>query len=245
MNNYKHKLKLLSALLFVYIILFEFILEHNKFLPKPSILFESLFQIWKDYNLLSGILITAGIVYFSIVGSFILLWLLKNPIIKFFAKYSCGIEALQLFKSVPVFMLILIVSLWFDASESAKSVFIFLITFISLSRVLAKELSRTKKEYLEVAQNLNPEKLYAEVYWKSSLPSLLELAVRFQRVLWLIVLVYEFVSMSFGMGAIMRLALLYQDLSGIIIIGIIQVLLIWLGTVTLQFLKKKIAFWET
>ncbi|MEW6652597.1 MAG: hypothetical protein AB1394_03905 [Bacteroidota bacterium] len=245
MNIYKNKLNLLFALFFVYLILFEFILEHNKFLPKPSILFESLFQIWKDYNLLSGIIITAGIVYFSIAISFILLWMLKTPLIKFFANHSSGLGSLQLLKSIPVFMLIMLTSLWFEASELAKSVFIFLVTFFTLLRVLAKELPLTKKEYLETAFNLSPDKIYSEVYWKSSLPSLFELAVRFQRVLWLIVLVYEFVSMSFGMGTIMRLALLYQDLSGIIIIGIIQAILIWLGTITLQFLKKKIAFWES
>lgn len=244
MNINKNKLKLLLILLFVYIILFEFILEHNKFLPKPSILFESLLHIWKDYGLLSGIMITAGIVYFAISAALILLYLFRNKIIKFFAYYPDTLETLQLFKSVPVFLLVLMLSLWFDASELAKASFIFVITFISLSRVIAKELSRTKKEYLDVAQNLNQEKIYSEVYWKSSLPSLFELAIRFQRILWLIVLIYEFVSMSFGMGTIMRLALLYRDLSGIIIIGIIQAMLIWIGTITLQYVKKKIAFWE-
>lgn len=244
MNINKNHLKVFAALLFVYIILFEFILESNKFLPKPTILFESLFHVWKDYNLLSGILITTGIVYFAIGMSLILLWIFRNPIIKFFVNNSAGLEALQLFKSIPVFFLIIIAALWFDASELAKMLFAFVLTFISLSRVLAKELLRTKLEHVAVGLNLNPQKIYSEVYWKSSLPGLFELAIRFQRILWLIILIYEFVSMTFGMGTIMRLALIYRDLSGIVILGIIQALLIWLGTITIQFLKKKVAFWE-
>ncbi len=244
MNINKNHFKLLATLLFVYIVLFEFILESNKILPKPSILFEALKHIWQDYNLLSGIIITTGIVYFAISASLIILWLLKNPLIKFLVQNPVGLEVLQMFKSIPVFLLIVLVSYWFGASELAKVVFIFLISFISLTRVLAKELSRTKKEYLDVALNINPQKIYSEVFWKSALPSLFDLSIRFQRVLWLIVLTYEFVSMSFGMGTIIRIALLYLDLSGIIIIGIIQALLIWSGTIILQFVKKKIAFWE-
>lgn len=244
MNINKNHFKILATLLFVYIVLFEFILESNKFLPKPSILVEALKHIWLDYNLLSGILITAGIVYFAISASLIILWLVKNPLIKFLTQNPVGLDLLQMFKSIPVFLLVVIVSFWFGASELAKVVFIFLITLISLTRVLTKELSRTKKEYLEVAQNINPQKIYSQVYWKSSLPCLFALSVRFQRVLWLIILIYEFVSMSFGMGTIMRLALLYLDLSGIIIVGIIQALLIWFGSIILQYVKKKIAFWE-
>jgi len=244
MNINKNRIKLIAALIFVYVILFEFILTHNKFLPKPSILIESLSHIWIDYNLLSGIFITAGIVYFAISLSILLLWVLREPIIKFLIKFSGGLELLQLFKSIPVFLLVIIAAFWFDTSEIAKTIFIIIVSFISLTRVLAKELSRTKREYIEVTRNLNPGKIYSEVFWKSSLPSLFELAIRFQRILWFIILTYEFVSMSFGMGTIMKLALLYRDISGIIIIGIIQAILIWLGTFALQLVKKKIAFWE-
>ncbi|KAF0139131.1 MAG: hypothetical protein FD122_3486 [Stygiobacter sp.] len=244
MNSSRNNFKILSVLTFVYIILFEFILPINKFLPKPTILFESFLHVWQDYSLLSGMLITAGTVYFAIGFSLILLWIFRVAIIKFFLSFSQALEVLQLFKSIPVFLLILMTAFWFDGLELAKIIFAILITFISLSRVLAKELSRIKPEYFTAGLNLNPQKIYSEVYWKASLPSLLELAIRFQRILWLIVLTYEFVAMSFGMGTIMRLALQYRDFGAIIVIGIIQALLIWLGTVTIKFVKKKIAFWE-
>lgn len=245
MDSYRSKFKIFSVLVFVYIILFEFILPINKFLPKPTILFESFLHVWQDYSLLSGMLITTGTIYFAIGISIILLWFLRIPIIKFFIGFPQSLEVLQLFKSIPVFLLVLITVFWFDGLELAKIIFAILITFISLSRVLAKELSRIKPEYIAVGLNLNPENVYSEVYWKASLPSLLELAIRFQRILWLIILTYEFVSMSFGMGTIMRLALQYRDFGAIIVIGIIQALLIWLGTFIIKFVKKKIAFWES
>jgi ABC-type nitrate/sulfonate/bicarbonate transport system permease component len=190
-------------------------------------------------------LITTGTIYFAIGFSIILLWFFRIPIIKFFLSFSQSLEVLQLFKSIPVFLLIIMTVFWFDGLELAKIIFALLITFISLSRVLAKELIRTKPEYVSVGLNLNHDKIYSEVYWKSSLPNLLELAIRFQRILWLIILTYEFVAMSFGMGTILRLALQYRDLGAIIVIGIVQALLIWLGTVTIKFVKKKIAFWES
>ena len=245
MNSYRDKFKILSALAFVYIILFEFVLPVNKFLPKPTILLESFMHVWQDYSLLAGMLITTGTIYFAIGFSLFLLWIFRGSLIKFFLSFSQSLEVLQFFKSIPIFLIILMTAFWFDGLELAKIIFTILITFINLSRVLAKELIRTKPEYVSVGLSLNPDKIYSEVYWKASLPNLLELAIRFQRILWLIVLTYEFVAMSFGMGTIMRLALQYRDFGAIIVIGIIQALLIWLGTIIIKFVKKKIAFWET
>lgn len=245
MNSYKNKLKLFGSIVFVYVMLFEFILPMNKVLPKPTILFESFLHVWQDYGLLAGIMITAGTVYFAIGLSLLLLWFLRGTIIKLLLEQKVIFELLQLFKTIPVFILIVLTAFWFDGSELAKVIFIFVVTMISLTRVLAKEIFQTKSEYLDIAKNLNPSKLYTDVYWNSSLPGLLNLAERFQRILWLIVLSYEFVSVSFGIGTILRLALLYKDFGGIIVIAIILTMLIWCGTLVIKFIKKKIAFWES
>ncbi len=245
MNSYKNKLKLLGALVFVYVMLFEFILPMNKVLPKPTILFESFLHVWQDYGLLAGIMITVGTVYFAIGFSLLLLWSFRRIIIKLLLEQKVIFELLQLFKTIPVFILIVLTAFWFDGSELAKVIFIFLITMISLTRVLAKEIVQTKSEYIQVAKNLNPSKSYSEVYWNSALPGLLNLAERFQRILWLIILSFEFVSVSFGIGTILRLALLYKDFGAIIVIAIILSLLIWCGTLVIKFIKKKIAFWES
>lgn len=245
MNSYKNKLKLFGSIVFVYVMLFEFILPMNKVLPKPTILFESFLHVWQDYGLLAGIMITAGTVYFAIGLSLLLLWFLRGTIIKLLLEQKVIFELLQLFKTIPVFILIVLTAFWFDGSELAKVIFIFVVTMISLTRVLAKEIFQTKSEYLDIAKNLNPSKLYSDVYWNSSLPGLLNLAERFQRILWLIVLSYEFVSVSFGIGTILRLALLYKDFGAIIVIAIILTMLIWCGTLVIKFIKKKIAFWES
>ncbi|MFA7418605.1 MAG: hypothetical protein WCZ90_02880 [Melioribacteraceae bacterium] len=245
MNSYKNKLKLFGSIVFVYVMLFEFILPMNKLLPKPTILFESFLHVWQDYGLLAGIMITAGTVYFAIGLSLLLLWSLRGTIIKLLLEQKVIFELLQLFKTIPVFILIVLTAFWFDGSELAKVIFIFVVTMISLTRVLAKEIFQTKSEYLDIAKNLNPSKLYSDVYWNSSLPGLLNLAERFQRILWLIVLSYEFVSVSFGIGTILRLALLYKDFGAIIVIAIILTMLIWCGTLVIKFIKKKIAFWES
>lgn len=245
MNSYKNKLKLFGSIVFVYVMLFEFILPMNKVLPKPTILFESFLHVWQDYGLLAGIMITAGTVYFAIGLSLLLLWFLRGTIIKLLLEQKVIFELLQLFKTIPVFILIVLTAFWFDGSELAKVIFIFVVTMISLTRVLAKEIFQTKSEYLDIAKNLNPSKLYTDVYWNSSLPGLLNLAERFQRILWLIVLSYEFVSVSFGIGTILRLALLYKDFGAIIVIAIILTMLIWCGTLVIKFIKKKIAFWES
>lgn len=245
MNSYKNKLKLFGSIVFVYVMLFEFILPMNKVLPKPTILFESFLHVWQDYGLLAGIMITAGTVYFAIGLSLLLLWFLRGTIIKLLLEQKVIFELLQLFKTIPVFILIVLTAFWFDGSELAKVIFIFVVTMISLTRVLAKEIFQTKSEYLNIAKNLNPSKLYSDVYWNSSLPGLLNLAERFQRILWLIVLSYEFVSVSFGLGTILRLALLYKDFGAIIVIAIMLTMLIWCGTLVIKFIKKKIAFWES
>jgi ABC-type nitrate/sulfonate/bicarbonate transport system permease component len=245
MDNYKSKLKVTVTLIFVYLILFEFILPINKFLPKPTILFESFLKVWEDYGLLSGIMITAGTIYFAIGLAIILLWLFRTVLIKFLLAHPDSAQILYVFKSIPVFFLIVMTAFWFDGLELAKIIFSCVVAFLSLLRVLAKELANVKAEYVTTALNTNPAKIYSEVYWKSSLPALLELSIKFQRILWLIVLTYEFVASSFGIGTILRVALQYRDFSAIIVIGILQALLIWLGTITINYTKKKIAFWES
>lgn len=62
-NKFKSKIVLTVTLIFIYILLFQFILPVNKVLPKPSLLIESFIIIWSDYNLLTSLAVTSTVIY--------------------------------------------------------------------------------------------------------------------------------------------------------------------------------------
>ncbi|MGE5499427.1 MAG: hypothetical protein ACM3Q2_15205, partial [Syntrophothermus sp.] len=52
---------LLAGIILLYILAFEFIIPVNGFLPKPSILYDSLIFLQQHYHLVANLLYTTGV----------------------------------------------------------------------------------------------------------------------------------------------------------------------------------------
>lgn len=243
-QKFKNSLYLLLALLFIYIILFEFVLPINKVLPRPTILFESFLHLWTYYNLATALFSTAGIVYFSIAIGYLILWSLRGILIKSFISLKNSIESFRLFRYFPAFFFAILFAFWFNSSVTAQVIFgIGAFLFLSSQKIFS-EMKNVKEEFLIVAENINPVKKYNEVIWNTILPELFNYMVRIHYYIWTLVLIYEYISDSFGLGSIYRIALEYNDLGAIVSLAIIISLLIWLGSFLIRLAKNKLAFWE-
>lgn len=236
---------LLFTLFFVYIILFEFILPINKVLPKPSILFESFTHLWTFYNLGIAITSTVGVVYISIFIGYVIVWLGRGFIIKNLVQFENSISSLQLFRYIQAFFVIILFTFWFEYLLWAQFLFAVIAFIFLLVRAIKKEIPSVRKEYIETALNLNPGKIYSEIYWNSILPNLFDELLHIHYYLWSLVIIYEFISNSFGLGEMYRLILSYNDFGALIALGLIISLIIWLGSCMIRYAKNKLAFWES
>lgn len=245
-ESLKSKIQFLTALIFVYVILFEFILEHNKILPKPSLLLESFISIWKDYDLVETIAITTTTIYLAIAISSFFIYRFSGYILKIFFEYEEVIEKLKIFRYFPALFFAILFSFWFSNSIMAGFLFALLSSgLIMIVRLLSY--SKINRTYFDVALNLglNKNEIYRKVVFKDILPRFVTEFSSIHYYLWILVMIYEFVNEIKGFGGIYRTALAYNDFTGLFPIAIIISILIWFGSIIINYMNNKIVFWES
>lgn len=244
-SSVKNSIVLFITLLFVYIILFEFILPINKILPKPSLLVESFLHIWRDYNLIYAFTISATVIYLMLILGFIFVYVRVALLTKLFVEFEGSILSLRLFKYLPAFFFAVIFNFWFPDKLIGEFIFAFILVLFLVSKKLFAESKNVKEEYLLVARNLNltPSDIYEDVYWKSSLPVLSKYIKQIHYYLWVLVLVYEFIGNSYGVGSIYRTALVYNDFTALFTLALMIALLIWFGDYLIGSIQNKLIRW--
>lgn len=235
-----------SALIFVYILLFEFILPANRFLPKPTILLDSVHSLFQDYNFTYAYLFTFSAIYFVAIVSFFLIRLFGGVGFKIIQYFPGLIVLFDVGKYFVPFFLVLLFELWFGNSGLAEYLFILFVMMGILKGRLFKSYLSIKEEYLLSAKSLgaNESIITKKVIWKSLEPKLYDEILVNHIAIWGIVLIYEFISKSGGIGTIIYNALKYNDLSVIIIIILFLIITFLLMEFVLIRIKKKYFFWE-
>ncbi len=242
----KNKLKLIGVLLFVYVILFEFILPINKILPKPSLLAESFVDVWFDYSLFESLGITTTIIYLSLFTAFIFIHFTAPLILRLKLEITSSLESLKIFHYFPAFFFAILFVYWFNNSLLAEFLFGFLSSFILLAIETQKLTERINFNYVLVAKNLGLSKyhIYSKVVYKNIQPYLFERLLKIHYYLWILIMIYEFIGKINGFGGAYNYVLLYNDFTGLFSIAVIISLLILIGDQTLKFINNKIFFWE-
>ncbi len=240
------KLSVTLTLALVYIVLFEFVLTPVRFLPKPSILFDSFLSLLKTYNLASLLFSTTSIIYFSLlVGSLLVTFLVKY-LLKIIYDYPGVLNLSTPFKYFTTFFFAIMFNLWFGDSFIAEFIFAILFVFSFVMSSLITESRKVKEEYVLAAKSLglNKDEIYNRVIWKELQPRIFGRLLKLHVNLWMIVLIYEFIGQTEEVGAIYFSAYRYNDIGAIIALGILISLLVILGNVLIKFLNNKIFFWE-
>ena len=99
---------LLSVLLSIYILLFEFIIPANRFLPKPSILIDSLPVLFVEYEFLSSFLFTFSAIYALMLLSYLFVRMGHN-LLFFLADNLPGLHSYFIIGKyvIPIFLIVL------------------------------------------------------------------------------------------------------------------------------------------
>lgn len=243
----KNRFSFLFVLLFVYVLLFEYILPVNKILPKPSLLIDSIPALYSEYNLLYEMAITTSIIYLAIAIGFLFVWMLSYYFATIVNRNIGLFNNLRLFKNFPAFFFAILFAFWFEGSVFAELLFTVIVSTFFIAISFMNSAITLPNEYKDAASSLmiQGKKYHKNVTWKYSLPKMFDELHRLHYYLWVLVLIFEFVSAINGFGSIYKLALNYNDLSVIILLGIIIALLIWLGNSIIDYIEKKLIFWNT
>jgi ABC-type nitrate/sulfonate/bicarbonate transport system permease component len=241
----KNKFTLILALLFVYILLFEFILPVNKFLPKPLILAESIVHIINDYNLLVSFTVTFSIVIGALVIGYIIIHLCAVTILKWLSVFRESLITLKLFRYLPFFVVIILFSIWFE--DKMLGEFILTLLFVlTLSIIrLFEKIKDVKEEYVVTAKNLGLSgiEIQKKVFWRYLQPVLIRYYESLIISLWGIALIFEFTGNTTGLGYAFRQALAYKDLNAIILFCILLYVFVWFTSFIIKAVRTKYFNW--
>ncbi len=246
-QNTSKKVLLYIALWFIiWAIVFEFILPVNKFLPAPTVLIRAFGSLWTDYNLGVNLLSSVSVIYFSLVISFFLIRFLREIFFRgrgFLFNFLVSLEWFAEF--IPGVIIGMLLIFWYPQSDYTEFVFVFLLVFTSLGITLFKLRENINADYREAAVSLGVGKSELSlIEFNSLLPLLAKSFSELHFYVWTMLIVFEFINRSFGIGYILRQALEYKDLSAftasLVVIGIT----IYAGTKVLHYLRLKFIFWK-
>ncbi|NOX64366.1 MAG: ABC transporter permease subunit [Chlorobi bacterium] len=240
------QLSIVAALILIYIVLFEFVFIPVRFIPKPSILFESFMSLWDSYNLAALLFSTTSIIYISLLLGSMLVTFSAKYLLKIIYEYPGILNLSTPFKYFTVFFFAIIFNLWFSDSFIAEFIFAILFVFAFIISSLITESKKEKEEYVLAARSLglNKDEIYSKIIWKELQPKIFGGLLKLHVSLWMIVLIYEFVGQTEGVGALYFSAYQYNDIGAIIALGILISLLILIGNMLIKYLNNKIFFWE-
>lgn len=236
-----------SAFILLYILLFEFLIPANTTFPGLSLIFESFLSMQLHYGFLKNALYTVSGIYLPMLAAYGVIRLFRTPLTGFLSAARDFTASLRLFKYFPVISIVTIYIYWFPVSNLSEILFTFLISIFYLLNVFIAGLGNVNRAYTDPFTALGAGKsfIYKNVLWKSLQPELLRSLQSLSFYLWTIVLFFEFIKGYMGIGNIYRLALSFNDISGLAAISILSALIIALGSWVIKLLSNKVIDWET
>lgn len=216
-----------------YFLLFDIILPANKILPKLSLIFESFSELFKHYNLFTGIAITSSVIYVSLSLIFIILLMFNN--------ISTLLLNFKSFVKIPFFLIILFFSFWFGDAIWAEFLFAFIIIFIHLSYKGNSSKNEKANKVLEFAEiNSFSRDVIGNIKGEFAKSLLFQEMRKTHFYLWTFILIYEFIIKTGGIGTVLESTVNNNDYIGFIALSLIIYILILFGDYLYILIKNKI-----
>ena len=239
-------LYLTISLVAIYIVLFEYTWVTQSFLPKPSVLLDSFFSLWSEYNLFGALGETTVIVFPVIVILVLFFEIAIKYLLSLLDRYNGILNISAPFKYFSFFVFALLFNLIFESSIIGEVVFAILFTFGKLISVLNSSMRTKSAEYIDSSKSLGVSKsdIFSHVIWNNIKPYFYSHISILHSQLWIVILTYEFIGGVVGIGSIYKLAYSYNDLVAIISLGIFISLLILAVNSLIKFFVSKLIFWH-
>lgn len=231
----------------LWIVLFEFVLPENNVLPPPGIVLISIPALFKDYNFLNNFFTTISAIYLPGILAYLLLFSIRNfifngsKIIKLKFELFSGLNSI-----IPVFLAIVIISYWFPHSFYIEYAFSFILTLLWFSIEVYSQDKLKNESYISAFKSLGAEKKFLDknILWNELKPVIFKKIFSYHLHLWTIILIFEFVQNNYGLGAIFRRILNFNDFAALILMIILIPIIIFCSFLCLRLIENNFVFWE-
>jgi ABC-type nitrate/sulfonate/bicarbonate transport system permease component len=241
-HNSSRYIYLLIAFIIFWIVFFQFILPSNYILPKPYLVFLSVGDLFADYHLISNIISTISVIYFSIIAAYFVLWVFRIHLINGNNIIRHSVEALGWFAGfIPSVLIALFLIYWLGSSEYVKYIFGFFTCFILFFIKLEDETSKMGNEYIDAAVSLgaNKKMTAGKIRWKAVEHYLVEYIPEVHLYLWSMIIIIEYIKGDSGLGVVFRTVLLYRDLPVLFTSALITIIIIFAGESLIKYFYNK------
>ena len=238
---------ILFTLFILWIILFEFILPENSFLPKPGIVLLTIPALFDDYHLLANFFTTISAIYLPPLVAYLFLYLFRKWIFAgrgLIYQKSRFISTLAIF--VPAVLAGIFLVFWFPHSFFPEYLFSFLISGCWWLIESREHLCNINENYKVAFLSLGADEdfISKNITWFEMLPGVFDKLPRFHLHFWGLILTFEFIMNYYGLGAILRQTLLYHDLSALFLLTIGISLISAAGYAFIRAIGDKFIFWS-
>ena len=241
--------KIILAVILIYLILFEFIFTSNKIFPSASVIWLSTIELFDKYNFLINLISTISAVYISIIFNYLLTkiffrYLTKYQSDKMISSYKNNFVNLITF--IPFFFISLIFVLWLPEFVLTKYLIASLVLFSFTLNELLSQKENDSSEYYDFYKSLGLKKttIINKVLFKLKEPEFFNSQLKNHSLIWSVILIVEFLQQQEGIGNILRIAFKYQDISITYTITLFISLTVYLLHFAFRKLYNKIYFWK-
>lgn len=237
--------KIILAIIFIYLILFEFIFPSNKIFPSASIIWLSIIELFDKFNFLMNLLSTLSAVYISILFNYLMMKILF-PYFRDHLMNSAERNFISFITFIPFFLLSIIFVLWLPDFIFTKYLVASLIIFPLTLNELFCQSGDDSSEYYDFYKSLGLKEttIKNKIIFKLKEPEYFYSQLKNHTLIWSVVLIVEFLQQQEGIGNILRIAFKYQDISITFTITIIISLTVFLLHFAFKKLYDKIYFWK-
>jgi|GEM_PF-1650879 len=237
---------LILIFLFVWIILTELLFNDNQIFPSPSLVILSLQDLFSSYDFLLNLISSVSAIYISIFIT-ILIIKIKYPFINNNSRIiNYLMQIPKFFFIVPEILIGTLLIYWFRDSYFIKLFYaVFIISIFIYQTILKYDLSKIADK-IDAVKSLSVTKgiVRKKIIWKFMEPEIFKNLIDNHVYLWSIVIAFEFIQNSDGIGFVLRSALEFNDLAIIISLIILIAIIVYAAEKLLKFINDKYYFWN-
>lgn len=247
MNSSKSINYFILSFMIIILIVNEWLIPLNHYIPKIYLLFQSLSDFWKEYKLIEDLLTSFFTIIFSYIISFLILISSIPLIYKWKDFINSFLKTLGFLKYFPSLFLIFIFFAWFPNSIFTTFLFTIIISLSLLINYTLKNLNSFENEFLIPAFSLSTNKIKTSnlILRKGFISPLIKELININKYIWILLIIFEYVrNIEPGVGYLIKLSIELWNINYLFTNFILVALLILLSEFMLKYLRKKIFYWE-
>ncbi len=244
-TGYKTFAKIFVWFVFVYVVLFQFIVPFNPFFPAPSIMLETIPDLFSTYDFANALGLTIIAVLFVPIGGFACFYFTRTPVIKLFLKYDFTKWLPSLFNFFPLLFFVFILAIWAGDSLFGEIIALMLVAGFSQKKAMSKKVRAIPEHFYLFAKSagMSDNEIYGKIYGKLMFPYAFEKIGELFFAGWAYAFIYEAVTGNGGVGTVLFTAIKYGDVSAFFLTVLIMIAVIYFTGLTYKTVQYKAIRW--